>query len=351
MVLDFSILSYRPNDKMKYEQITNARIGRKGKDIVWDFSNADILKGNVEIEYSTDNIRDKSIVGICNGDRFYYSQDSTGIAKIGYENNYTKVSYDRPERILSFPIEYGKENKGLFHGGAMFCENIMMRQFGICSSSVDAYGKLLLPDGITLKNVYRIHSFKVTANIIYDKVKTEKHLHKLIYEDTPFSDSYISSFMENIDNDVVYTETYTWYAAGYRYPIVLAISNYTSTTHKNDFTFYWYLPKEQESNYDKENESLRNFITKRKKKNKMPPNDDIDNKIYNIKKEGNIIVISSKKNASLYSSLTNSSGIVFKSAKNENGGTINIDCSGIPHDDYIIYVKIGETTYSTTIKI
>lgn len=350
-VLDFKVVSYRANDKIRYCMITNDGIGGKGENISWDFSNADVLRKNIEIEYSTDNTRDISIAGICNNNRLYYRQDSTGIAKLGYENNYTRVKYDRPEHTLSFPIEYGKEDKGIFHGIAMFCENVMMREFGIYSLMVDGYGKLLLPGGITLENVYRIHSCKATANIIYDKVKTEKHLYKLIYEDTPFSDSYISSFMEKTGNDVTYTETYTWYAVGYRYPVIWAISNYTHTTSKKNFTFYYCQPKEMERTYDKENESLRNTLAKKIENKNLSSNDDKDNKVYNIRKEGDIITISPKRNTSLYIILTNSSGIVFKSAKNENGETINIDSSGIPHGDYIIYVKIGETTYSTTIKI
>lgn len=347
---------FKSGDKLHRQRIENFSIGEKENDIVWDYCNIKTNDRDYVIEYTLDGDRDGVITEIINNTRYYYNQDSVSIRNIGYENNNIIAEYDRTETILPFPLEYGKKVSGVFHGSCMYCENLMIRQFGAYDIEVDGKGTLLLPDGKTLNNVYRVHSVKETCQIAYDDVHTKRELLELIDSIHPFTADSITAFISNPNNHTKHSETYKWYAEGYRYPIIEAAVYGKGIDGSTKATAYYCAPDEQEKLYDKENEEIRTNRIKQQADNQehinsQQSNGYDNNNPYSIVVNGTSITISSHTDSDFSATLSDSAGITYKSARGKANGILNIDCSGLRHGEYVIHVEIDGNIFSNKIKV
>lgn len=66
--------SYRAGDEIRKQIITYKNEGGNGKDVVWDFSDVDILDKNYTVTYSSVADNKNTIVGIENKTRYYYTE-------------------------------------------------------------------------------------------------------------------------------------------------------------------------------------------------------------------------------------------------------------------------------------
>ncbi len=229
---------YRSGDKLYKQQIEYKESGRSGADVLWDISKMDIVNKKYRLSYSEMPSSPNIVAGTEHDTRYYYEQSKDSIVLTGYENNMTKISYDSPELLLKFPMRYGSSVSGEIHGKGKYCERYTVNTSGTYKTVADAYGMLILPEGDTLRNVLRLHTVKHQ----YEKIDS----------------------MDN-NGDIVTSDTYRWYAAGYRYPIFETVrtAKGQSSNAKDAYTTAYYCsPSGQVSlDLDDDNISLRERLS------------------------------------------------------------------------------------------
>lgn len=89
-----------------------------------------------------------------------------------------------------------------------------MRRYGTYKTKADALGKLVLPQGDTLRNVIRLHTERHVGTIIVP-------IDTMQYRIPAFT---VDSIVRHLAPDTakVREDEYRWYAEGYRYPILEA---------------------------------------------------------------------------------------------------------------------------------
>jgi hypothetical protein len=136
--------------------------GAAGTDITWDFSKltptgttltskmlnasetpkgTEIVSANVVIEEF--------------GNNFYFSDTRKSVLDYGVANAGYITKYDKPAVKLDFPLYYGKKVSGDF-SGTQTANGTSVAITGTYSVEADAYGSLILPDGVTLSNTLRV---------------------------------------------------------------------------------------------------------------------------------------------------------------------------------------------------
>ena len=347
--------SCRLGDKITVVLCSDAAIGDRGENVVWDFSRMSADGQSEGVEFSSDYESDSTIAKVVGNTRYYYIQDSCAIRCTGYENSAMRVEYDRPTVAVPFPIAYGNKQEGVFHGIRMYSETLMMRLCGTYSAVVDAVGTLLLPGGEKLDNVRRIHIVNKTCAMLYPWINTRKELLKYVNETVPFNSDSIRAHINNGTDSVSEEETFLWYADGYRYPIVE--THIFVNDRRRSCTFYC-PPSEQRKIYDEENESIRAKAIKESNAEDVNDNENNDSQYedleglpYKISQNGNVVTVYFKEKPSFPTVclLSSSSGVVYRRGTALNSETVAFDCRGLFPGDYIIKVSIGENTFSNTI--
>jgi len=342
---------YRVEDIIYRNAIGNFDIGERGDSCIWDLHDIKIYKKCLATEFTSDYERKGIVAEICSNMRRYYSQDSTSINDVGFENNNIEVEYDRTKPVLLLPLVYGKMKRGVFHGNQMYCEKIFGRQFGTYSIEIDGKGKMFLPDGKVLDNAYRVHCMTETGSIVYDDIHTKTELLDYINKTNPFTADSIMSFVSNNSNDIRHDEVYKWYAAGYRYPIVEVKSYGYGETPCKTFVAYYCSPDEQSKLYDSENECIRKEIEKLHAQDNYSVSDklsDAKSLPYTIESDGNSFVIRVSDSAvkvNVDVVLADVSGIVLRRASGESNYPIVLNCLELRSGEYAIRVIIGGKVY------
>ncbi|MBO5186681.1 MAG: T9SS type A sorting domain-containing protein [Prevotella sp.] len=252
--LQYARNKFRANDKLIKHQIAYKGLGRNGKHVLWDCGEIETINKNYELNFETiEACGDSCIVGTEHSTMYYYHTTDTAIALTGFENNTTKVSYDKPEKIITFPMVYGDSVSGYFHGTGSYCDKVALRNFGCYKTKADAFGVLISPDGDTIRNVLRIH----TEQNIY-----EEHLHidsMGSMSQSPYTDMQIKEHMDTT-HAVMRNDIYKWYAPGYRYPILETLKTFTyeNGIENSLTTAFYYPPSEQRYlEYDNENRKIQ----------------------------------------------------------------------------------------------
>ncbi len=349
----FTAHKYRIGDKIYRTTIENFNIENTDDSCFWDFSDIK-THDSFSTEYASDYEHKDIIAKIYGNTRYYYSQDSVSINNTGYENNNISVEYDKPQTIILFPLLYGKKKEGIFHGSCMYCENTYSRIFGTYSIEVDGKGKLLLPEGKTIDEVYRVHTSKKTHQTIYENIHTKSELEEYIYINHPFTDDRIKNIISNSKNSVSCIEAYTWYAKDYRYPIIEAFVYGKKGNDINRSIAYYCDPEEQEKLYDTENEKIRKETNSKENKKNIEElrSEKKGNSLqYNIITNRNNVIIKNQTDYEIYITVADSAGITYKSACGKPKSDSYLDITELKHGEYIIYIRIYDTIYTEKINI
>lgn len=247
----------RAGDRLIKAQIMYKDWGRSGKHVLWDIGNIEVFNKHYELDYTEDeNRNDSCIIGTEHRTMYYYRITGDSLQLKGFENNTTKVDYDRQETILKSPMAYGDSVSGCFHGTGTYCDKVALRNFGRYKTIADALGILILPEGDTIRNVLRIHTERTVYGEYYhiDSLKT--------ISQNPYSTKQIKKYAE-ANQATVENETFKWYAPGYRYPVLEALIThaYDNGTKKTFTTAFYYPPSEQNNlEYDNENREIQERI-------------------------------------------------------------------------------------------
>jgi len=181
--------AYRAADEIVKQQIQFKDPGSSGKGLYWDFSTVQLINEAYSLNYFIpDSILMTRLCGMEHNTRYYYRQQQDSLQATGYENSTTFMEYKVPELRIHFPFAYGDTLFSTFEGKGEYCHRLPLAVKGYTRVMADAEGELKLPEFETVKKALR--------------VRTLRH--------------YTETGKDNLEMTL---DTYSWYAAGIRYPI------------------------------------------------------------------------------------------------------------------------------------
>ena len=194
--------AYRAADQLVKQQVEFRDPGSTGKGLSWDFSTLQPINENYSLNYFIpDSTRMICLCGQEHNTRYYFRQQQDSLQAVGYENSTTYMEYTQPELRMHFPFAYGDTLFGYFTGKGEYCHRIPLAVKGYTRIMADAEGELKLPEFTTVKKALR--------------VRTLRH--------------YTETGKDSVEMTL---DTYSWYAAGIRYPVFESIK--TSLSRKGD---------------------------------------------------------------------------------------------------------------------
>jgi len=194
--------AYRAADEIVKQQIQFKDPGSSGKGLYWDFSTVQLINEAYSLNYFIpDSILMTRLCGMEHNTRYYYRQQQDSLQATGYENSTTFMEYKVPELRIHFPFAYGDTLFSTFEGKGEYCHRLPLAVKGYTRVMADAEGELKLPEFETVKKALR--------------VRTLRH--------------YTETGKDNLEMTL---DTYSWYAAGIRYPIFESVK--TTLSKKGD---------------------------------------------------------------------------------------------------------------------
>lgn len=306
--------------------------GNSGQDAVWDFSDAK-LTGTDEILLAYDSISN-SILSISRDGIDRFCQDEQGIYLMGHDTRLRSLSYKQPSARILFPMNYGDSLSFPFDAEGQYCQTIDILSQGVHYVEADGYGAIVMPNGDTLSNVLRIHSQSVAAVEMHEPADTMPDRRRHTKQEI--------------------SDTYSWYAKGYRFPVFLtrSVAYYDSMNMVSNKQDALCIGVETQKAFpDEVNDSIRNLQTTGAQM--TSGNDIID---YTVQYAGNEVIVdfTLTDGASVNVILCNAMGMVFRrltSYYNEGGHSYSLDCAGMPHDTYILYINVNGAVYSEKVRV
>ena len=360
----------RANDEVKKQQVEYAAVDSTGQGMVWDLSEVEFTKWEPTANYTVEDSRKGIVIGTERNTRYYYDSKPGALVLTGFENNLLKVDYDQPEVQLRMPLVYGDRYEGQFHGTSAYCEKVFSRTFGTYSVVVDGTGSMLLPSGDTLRHVSRVHNTKLTSARFFPEVQRERML-KTFVDSIKFP---VDSIRLGVVKDtlVVETNTYRWYATGYRYPVLEVIL----TGYKDEKPWateaYYCAPEEQQRLEDPENEEARKLLasngsngsngsgadngnSSRDGKSQYELDDILQD--LSISVSGSTITVDYTllQKATVTALLCDISGVVHRQQSQTglmgDACQMTILCDGLHHGQYVLYLNVNGKVTSQTISL
>ncbi len=345
----------RANDEVTLQQTAYVAADEGAEDMLWDFRQLEISDNGYPACYAEEDAYEGLIVGTEFNTRHYYQASTDSLLLRGYENNLTKVEYDRPELLLHLPLTYGERQETLFHGTACYCERLFLRLFGTTSVEVDATGSMFLPSGDTLRHVSRVHIQKLKAEQQYPQLTTGQEL-KAYVDSLTFTGDSIRQRMQD-GRQLMQTDTYRWYAAGYRYPILESVAYGPQGAEPLQTVTLYCPPEEQRSLYDEQNEQLRQLLAEADRHAAGGSNDgDGGNAPSSLSRcavgvNGGTVTIDYDltQPATISALVCNTQGMLFlqqsQASEAGTGHQLTLDCHALRHGEYILYLSVnGQVT-------
>jgi len=233
---------FRANDLIFKQQVEYKDPGRIGANVLWDFSQLNVVDDEYELAYSTPN--DTIITGTEHLTQYHYVLQTDSLTLWGFDNQTTHLQDVQPEVLLKFPFHYGDSIGSYYYAHGKYGNRLEMDVMGTTKTVADAYGMMILPSKDTLKEVLRTRTLKYIA------------------ENTiPISDSYYEklkspltispdSINRRLATDTVLfaVETFRWYENGYRYPVFEVVRSWDIYRHSKEYTFlntaFFYPPQD-----------------------------------------------------------------------------------------------------------
>lgn len=194
--------AYRAADKLTKQQVEYKDPGIIGKGLVWDFTMVQPINEDYQLKYFIpDSTQMNGLCGQEHNTRYYYLQRNDSLWATGFENATTYMHYTIPELKLRFPFVYGDTLYSPFEGNGQYCHRIQLAVKGYTRVIADAEGDLILPNNERVKKALR--------------VRTLRH--------------YTETGKDSVEMTL---DTYSWYAAGVRYPVFESVK--TTLSRKGD---------------------------------------------------------------------------------------------------------------------
>lgn len=184
-------------DSYTFREIQCPDPGNAGSKQIWDFSDIQYT-GKTQVSnlqsataQKLSGAGDFNLLINENGYDYFMKTYLGGMDECGYENTSLKLTmaYSDPVVKMRYPFSFGDQFSDHFIGIAWYSETSKIDFFGDHLVNADAYGTLILPDGI-IENTLRVKSVKKGLQV---------------------------NMCGMTDINIV---KYSWYAAGYRYPVL-----------------------------------------------------------------------------------------------------------------------------------
>ena len=196
-----SVLTFRDNafnmgDVLISKDIQYVDPGNAGPDQIWDFSKIKITGTESNSNFSPiekgkrAGLSEYNVLLKDNVREYYMFLTSSGLTEKGYTNKDLTLIYSAPVRKMVYPFSYGESFTDKYAGSATYAGNSKIEISGDNTVTADAYGSLILPDR-SLSNTLR--------------VKAEKR----------------GLEVGPCNSSLVHTLKYSWFAPGYRYPVLV----------------------------------------------------------------------------------------------------------------------------------
>lgn len=303
-----------------------------GKDAVWDFSDFREAQQKHSIWLQKDSLGRNIMItnrGITN---YCLSGDSLFIS--GEEAPLSKIEYERPILSMHYPFSYGDSISAPFNGYGIYCGDHLFLEQGVSTIKADAEGRIVIGED-TISNVLRVYSLK-SYSICMD---------------------IDSAALDTARLKQVIEERYDWYARGYRYPLFTTV---TSTSYDNATplgttqTAWCMLPDIQRLLADSCNEGIRRNDSIALAEKAKSTEEIIH---YSIAQNGNLLTVgySLDSDADITALVSDVMGVVYKQCRQHNGKgdgyTLNMDCNGLRHGKYILYINVNGKVYNEKVTL
>jgi hypothetical protein len=336
---------YRSGDMLEKKQVAVKDFCLNANNGVWSLEDADISKKSYQTEYTTET---DTIMMLEQGCRTYYNIGNGAVSIIGSENPQELISYDMPETWLKFPMHQGDSISGYFNGTGKYCDHLFIRHFGTYMTSADAVGKLVLPEGDTLRNVIRLHTERYVGMIVtpVDTMRSEIPVFTV--------DSIIAHMIP--DTAKIREDVYRWYAEGYRYP-VLEAKTISIGNEKLSEEIYYCPPEEQTALYDEENKQERERQKADEQRANSPDASRSPISRSDVTVNGQTVSVSFdlQEEATVKGLICTISGVVqHQQSQHFSAGTgcqLEFNCSNLRKGEYVLYLNVNDQVTSHVVSL
>ena len=347
----------RVGDKLQVEQVGFVLSGGSGTGQRWDFSRLDVIRPKHRISYVGEY--DSSVfTEIEDMTMTYYSVRGDTLLLTGFESNTKEMCYANPELSMRFPLTLGDSIGGYIHGCGVFSDKLLTQVYGRCLCETDASGSMLLPSGDVLRDVIRVHTHRTVGGkeIAAGDGQDIRALKNNILSCAADS---IEHFL-SADTAQTVVDTYRWFAAGYRYPILRTVRVSDTDGNTLSLAAYYFSPERQSELSDPDNERIRrqqqddSGETDANGKESVKTDCPID---YSVNVSGHSITIdySLRATANVRALLCDVRGMVYKShtAANPAGSDycFTLDCTGLRAGEYVLYLNVNGVVSSGKVRL
>jgi len=176
-VLTYATHGMQEGDVLTLTKITDFNVGNGGANQIWDFSNAK-ENGSQTIDYNANTMANnnagKSFACLLGGiTTKFHSVSTKEKLYYGLSTNNAKIEFEKPIKEMVFPFRYQSQISGEMKGTYTNLPSGTTETIdGNYSVIADGWGTLILPNGVTLKNVLRVVYVKeysqTMGNMRYD---------------------------------------------------------------------------------------------------------------------------------------------------------------------------------------
>ncbi len=350
-ILTEALNAPRPGDSLVTRRLPGMPLLPAGRDVVWDISQYSPRENRSLLFTGSDS----SSVATENGTSWHTAVHGDTLWLKGFENRLCLMEYDRLLPLLRYPFSSGDSIKGQFHGMGTWCGRRFMRVWGDGITRAEGEGTLILPGGDTLRHVLMTRSVRHTYHITYDSIHTWDALRQAVARDSG------GGLPDTAGIAPVVTETRSWYAPGWRYPVLRADQ---SSDPLGSATLAVLFPPESqlELDYDMENALVRQSLTMHRSSS-FPEGGQKDSSIsmdshttgYDAFTGTVTVTFSLLRPASVSLLLSDVTGVVWRSTEQsydvDGTYTLSLSCLGLPHGQYALRIMSGSDLYSETFSI
>ncbi len=179
-ILTYEKQALQPDYTNVTQEINDIDAGGSGAGRIWDFTKLVCSKSKSSNLVQTSSLPNGNLIEKANlavvdeRNSFYFDVNQNGIFYYGQSNAESNIQFYSPIKKMVYPFKYGDHYDGKFAGEGLHYQTVQTQITGTYSLDGDAFGTILLPDNITLKNAMRI---KTTEKIIEAGCKATEVMH------------------------------------------------------------------------------------------------------------------------------------------------------------------------------
>jgi len=255
----------RIGDELIKQQVEYKDPGRSGENVLWDFSRLNLINDEYTLSYF--EAYNGYLAGMEHLTMYYHTLSNDSLLLWGFENQTTRLTNDRPELLLKFPVRYQDRSRCYYHGHGLYSNRLEMDAMGTVETETDAFGMMVLPDKDTLRNVLRVRTVKYIA----EELKPMSNDYYFMLDSVkPLISNDSIDFRLATDSILMAVETFRWYARGYRYPVFETVRSWVERrgdTEIEHFNTAFFFPP-QDHYYLEDDEANQKIIEMQKQQDK-----------------------------------------------------------------------------------